>query len=192
VLIGLLCWGVVYALLGQTASPGGPLFSLAVLCIAAHFGGWLMSLTTLPPLIGMLLTGLLLQNVGLVHIAGEYSEVVSVLRYGSYQTGVGQAITSPIRRSVTTRVWECVFTRMFGWLICSFVVYLIVHAFPVRVRDMAQRHITDTQASRDLSSPQWLVLPAIRNFSAGDWSCHLALHLLFVRIAPEQLQLSIR
>jgi len=39
-----------------------------------------MSLTTLPPLIGMLLTGLLLQNVGLVHVAGEYREVVSVLR----------------------------------------------------------------------------------------------------------------
>jgi NhaP-type Na+/H+ or K+/H+ antiporter len=80
VLIGLLCWGVVYALLGQTATPGGQLFGLAVLCIAAHFGGWLMSLTTLPPLIGMLLTGLLLQNIGLVHIAGEYREVVSVLR----------------------------------------------------------------------------------------------------------------
>ena len=107
-LIGLLCWGIVYAVLGKTASPGGQLFSLAILCIAAHFGGWLMSLTTLPPLIGMLLTGLLLQNVGLVQIAGEYSEVVSALRYGSYHTGVGQAITSPICRSVTTRVCVCV------------------------------------------------------------------------------------
>lgn len=80
VLIGLLSWGIVYAVLGDTAVPGGQLFGLAVLCIAAHFGGWLMSLTTLPPLIGMLLTGLLLQNVGLVHIAGEYREVVSQLR----------------------------------------------------------------------------------------------------------------
>ena len=45
-----------------------------------------MSLTTLPPLIGMLLTGLLLQNVGLVHIAGEYREVVSQLRYEGRHT----------------------------------------------------------------------------------------------------------
>ena len=67
-----------------------------------------MSLTTLPPLIGMLLTGLLLQNVGLVHIAEEFREVVSVLRYGSYHAGVGQAIISPIRHSVTTRVCVCV------------------------------------------------------------------------------------
>jgi hypothetical protein len=87
VLIGLLCWGIVYALLGETATPGGSLFGLAIICIAAHFGGWLMSLTTLAPLIGMLLTGLLLQNVGLVHIAEDYREVVSVLRYGNYHTG---------------------------------------------------------------------------------------------------------
>jgi Kef-type K+ transport system membrane component KefB len=82
-LIGLLCWGVVYTLLGETAAPGGQLFGLAVLCIAAHFGGWLMSLTTLPALIGMLMVGILFQNVGLVHIEGEYVEVVSELRYVS-------------------------------------------------------------------------------------------------------------
>lgn len=87
-LIGLLCWGIVYAILGEPAAPGGQLFGLAVLCIAAHFGGWLMSLTTLPPLIGMLLTGLLLQNVGLVHIAGEYREVVSQLRYEIFSPSI--------------------------------------------------------------------------------------------------------
>ena len=90
-----------------------------------------MSLTTLPPLIGMLLTGLLLQNVGLVHIAEEFREVVSVLRYGSYHAGVGQAIISPIRHSVTTRVCLCVCVRAHDWLVRSFVVYLIIHAFPV-------------------------------------------------------------
>ncbi|KDR15092.1 sodium/hydrogen exchanger 9B2 [Zootermopsis nevadensis] len=79
-LIGLLCWGIVYAVLGKTAAPEGQLFGLAVLCIAAHFGGWLMSLTTLPALIGMLMVGILFQNVGLVHIEGEYNEVVTVLR----------------------------------------------------------------------------------------------------------------
>ncbi|XP_032666490.1 sodium/hydrogen exchanger 9B2 isoform X2 [Odontomachus brunneus] len=79
-LLGLLLWGVAYSVIGKDAAPGGPLFGLASLCIAAHFGGWLISLTTLPALIGMLITGLILQNAGLVRIGGEYSVVVSNLR----------------------------------------------------------------------------------------------------------------
>ncbi|XP_033209689.1 sodium/hydrogen exchanger 9B2 isoform X2 [Belonocnema kinseyi] len=79
-LLGLLLWGIVYSIVGEDAAPGHPLFSLAALCIAAHFGGWLISLTTLPALIGMLITGMLLQNVGWVSIEGRYSIVVSNLR----------------------------------------------------------------------------------------------------------------
>ena len=79
-LLGLLLWGIVYSILGEDAAPGGQLFGLAALCIAAHFGGWLFSLTTLPALIGMLITGIILQNVGLVSIQGNYSVVVSNLR----------------------------------------------------------------------------------------------------------------
>lgn len=47
--------------IGETAAPGGQLFSLAVLAVAANFGGWLVSLTTLPRLIGMLAVGILFQ-----------------------------------------------------------------------------------------------------------------------------------
>ncbi|XP_066583918.1 uncharacterized protein [Prorops nasuta] len=79
-LLGFLVWGVVYSIIGKDAAPGGSLFSLAALFIAAHFGGWLFSLTTLPALIGMLLTGIILQNVGLVHIEGSYITVVGNLR----------------------------------------------------------------------------------------------------------------
>ncbi|XP_077261569.1 na[+]/H[+] hydrogen antiporter 1 isoform X1 [Temnothorax americanus] len=79
-LLGLLLWGVVYSVIGNDAAPGGQLFGLAALCIAAHFGGWLISLTTLPALIGMLITGLILQNVGLVNIEGQYTVVISNLR----------------------------------------------------------------------------------------------------------------
>ena len=79
-LLGLLLWGIVYSILGEDAAPGGPLFGLAALCIAAHFGGWLISLTTLPALIGMLMTGIILQNVGWVSIDGRYSIVVSNVR----------------------------------------------------------------------------------------------------------------
>lgn len=79
-LVVLLLWGSAYAVLGDTLAPGGPLFSLAVLTIAAHFGGWLISLTTLPALVGMLLVGILFQNVGLFELNGDFVEVVSVLR----------------------------------------------------------------------------------------------------------------
>lgn len=79
-LLGLLLWGVVYSVIGDDAAPGGQLFGLAALSIAAHFGGWLISLTTLPALIGMLITGLVLQNIGLVSIEGQYTVVVANLR----------------------------------------------------------------------------------------------------------------
>ncbi|XP_018392780.1 PREDICTED: mitochondrial sodium/hydrogen exchanger 9B2 [Cyphomyrmex costatus] len=79
-LLGLLLWGVVYSIIGNDAAPGGQLFGLAAVCIAAHFGGWLFSLTTLPALIGMLITGLILQNVGLVKIEGQYTVVIANLR----------------------------------------------------------------------------------------------------------------
>ncbi|XP_067004153.2 sodium/hydrogen exchanger 9B2 isoform X2 [Anabrus simplex] len=79
-LVGLLTWGIVYCIMGKEAGPGGQLFGLAFLSIAAHFGGWLITLTTLPALIGMLTVGILFQNVGLVEIEGEYVEVVAVLR----------------------------------------------------------------------------------------------------------------
>jgi len=79
-LVVLLLWACVYAVVGPAAGPGGQLFGLALLTIAAHFGGWLVALTTLPALIGMLMVGILFQNVGLYHVSGEYMEVVSVLR----------------------------------------------------------------------------------------------------------------
>ncbi|XP_043288686.1 sodium/hydrogen exchanger 9B2 [Venturia canescens] len=80
-LMGLLIWGIVYCIIGRDAAPGGPLFSLAALSIAAHFGGWIFSLTTLPALIGMLVTGIVMQNAGLVDIGGgHYGSVISNLR----------------------------------------------------------------------------------------------------------------
>lgn len=80
ILTGLLCWGIAYTIIGPSAGPGGPLFYLAVLSITAHFGGWLFSLTTLPALIGMLITGNVLQNTGLIHIEDLPIPIVSTLR----------------------------------------------------------------------------------------------------------------
>lgn len=80
ILVGALLWGIVYCIIGDTAAPGGQLFGLAVLCICANFGGWIATILTLPALVGMLLVGILFQNVGLVHIDEDYKEVCSVLR----------------------------------------------------------------------------------------------------------------
>lgn len=58
---GIIAWLVLYVIVGSSAAPGGHLFGLVVLVVAANFGGFLMSLTSLPRLIGMLATGILLQ-----------------------------------------------------------------------------------------------------------------------------------
>ncbi|XP_044011535.1 sodium/hydrogen exchanger 9B2 isoform X2 [Aphidius gifuensis] len=79
-LLGLMTWGITYAIIGDDAAPGGPLFSIAVLAIIAHFVGWIFSLTTLPALIGMLMTGIVMQNFNLIKIDHKYAPVISVLR----------------------------------------------------------------------------------------------------------------
>nr|XP_023025963.1 sodium/hydrogen exchanger 9B2-like [Leptinotarsa decemlineata] len=80
-LIGLLSWCILYAIVGDIAAPpDGKLFQLILLTISAHIGGWLISLTTLPTLIGMLFTGVLLQNIGVVNIDESFSEICKQLR----------------------------------------------------------------------------------------------------------------
>lgn len=59
--VGVLLWITAYVIIGDSAAPGGQLFGLVVLTVAANFGGWLISLTTLPRLIGMLMVGILFQ-----------------------------------------------------------------------------------------------------------------------------------
>ncbi|XP_066256876.1 sodium/hydrogen exchanger 9B2-like [Euwallacea similis] len=80
-IIGICAWCVLYSIVGETATPpNGILYQIIFLTICSHFGGWLMSLTTLPPLIGMLFTGVLLQNIGFVNINEDFSEINKVLR----------------------------------------------------------------------------------------------------------------
>ncbi|CAG9837794.1 unnamed protein product [Diabrotica balteata] len=75
-LIGLLSWCVLYAIVGESAAPPkGQLFQLILLSISAHFGGWLFGLTTLPALVGMLFTGIALQNLNIVNIDSSFSHL---------------------------------------------------------------------------------------------------------------------
>ncbi|CAG9784496.1 unnamed protein product [Diatraea saccharalis] len=80
-IIGILVWMLVWIIMGDTVAPGGQLFTLAALTIAAHFGGWLMvKVTTLPQLIGMLIVGLVLKNIGFVNFDEHYMKVCSYIR----------------------------------------------------------------------------------------------------------------
>lgn len=54
-----MIWITAYVIIGKSAAPGGQLFGLVVLAVTSHIGGWLISLTTLPRLIGMLLVGII-------------------------------------------------------------------------------------------------------------------------------------
>ncbi|EDW78011.2 uncharacterized protein Dwil_GK24783, isoform A [Drosophila willistoni] len=80
ILIGVLIWVTAFVIIGDSAAPGGQLFGLVVLTVAANFGGYLISLTTLPRLIGMLMVGILFQNVGWVDLDGDFSKVTGHLR----------------------------------------------------------------------------------------------------------------
>lgn len=78
----MLAYIILYAIVGDTAAPpDGVLYQLILLTICSYFGGWLMGLTTFPPLVGMLFTGMLLQNVNVVNIDEEFSEITSEVRY---------------------------------------------------------------------------------------------------------------
>lgn len=79
-LVGGSLWGIVYSVAGSGFMPGSQLFSLAVLFILAYIAGEVVKLIKLPPLLGMLLMGILLRNVGFVHISGVYMEVTASLR----------------------------------------------------------------------------------------------------------------
>jgi len=72
-LLILTLWGAAVAILGPVALPmyepllveiqGGTVFSVLVLVVVAYLGGWLVSLVKLPPLLGMLIVGLILKNI---------------------------------------------------------------------------------------------------------------------------------
>lgn len=77
----LLVWGVAYSVLGDLATPtqaevsmtvrGGAVFTTLLLLVTAIIGGKLVSLVTLPPLLGMLLVGMLLANVPVLKTVGR-------------------------------------------------------------------------------------------------------------------------
>ncbi|XP_067013952.1 sodium/hydrogen exchanger 9B2 [Anabrus simplex] len=79
--LGAAIWGVACALGGEDAfPPHGQLFQLALLSVLAYVAGWIVSFVHLPPLLGMLLTGVLLRNIKVVQFTGSYLLLEGTLR----------------------------------------------------------------------------------------------------------------
>ncbi|CAF4835626.1 unnamed protein product [Pieris macdunnoughi] len=77
----LLIWGILFAEIGEPVSLNGELLSMTLLVIASYLVGWIwLKVTTLPALIGMLLTGILFQNLHLVHMTDTYRQLNQDLR----------------------------------------------------------------------------------------------------------------
>lgn len=70
-LVIVLVWGSLACILGSDAMPGGNLFSLVIVFGCAVVGGKLVSLVNLPPLLGMLVAGILLRSIPVVNVVGD-------------------------------------------------------------------------------------------------------------------------
>ncbi|XP_071453929.1 sodium/hydrogen exchanger 9B2-like isoform X2 [Hetaerina americana] len=80
IILPLLIWGIFYAAIGEDAAPGGNVFAMGLLFGAAAFAGPIAALARLPPLLGMLLMGIFLRNIGFFNITGGFIQLVGVLR----------------------------------------------------------------------------------------------------------------
>ncbi|CAH0381819.1 unnamed protein product [Bemisia tabaci] len=76
IICGLLGWGILYTLFHNEVAPGGQLFSLIFLYLLASYAGYLISFLRLPALLGMLLMGILLRNIGFFDVSGVYKEII--------------------------------------------------------------------------------------------------------------------
>lgn len=76
----LMLWLLLLILLGDQVSPSGDLFRLLVLVLCATIAAPLTALVRLPPLLGMLLAGIVLRSIGFYHISGIYPSIVANLR----------------------------------------------------------------------------------------------------------------
>ncbi|KAK3869187.1 hypothetical protein Pcinc_025491 [Petrolisthes cinctipes] len=84
VLVGVVLLGLVYgffvAIMGDTARPGGNIFSLMVLFVVALVAGAAVTPLKLPPLLGMLVAGILLKSVpGLDYIGKNIDQEWSAI-----------------------------------------------------------------------------------------------------------------
>lgn len=76
----VLLWGLLYSLVHHEVTPRGDLFKILVLVLLAFLVGKVVALARLPPLLGMLITGIALRTSGFYQISGVYKHIVVTLR----------------------------------------------------------------------------------------------------------------
>ena len=77
----LSLWASCISMFGDVAMPPrGTIFILIILIVLAKISGWLFSLIRLPPLLGMLLSGILIKNLPGVQFDGIWTQTSSILR----------------------------------------------------------------------------------------------------------------
>lgn len=81
--IMMLAWLLSVLLVGAEALPGGGLFTLLAVLAVGQMVGEATQVVGLPPLIGMLVTGVVARSMDLYLVSGVYVQVVTVLRYSS-------------------------------------------------------------------------------------------------------------
>jgi Kef-type K+ transport system membrane component KefB len=74
-------WGNAFVILGHAAGPDGQLFRIGVLGVAAYLAGFVVHTIGLPPLLGMLLVGIVLRNTRTVVLSGRYLLLAADLRF---------------------------------------------------------------------------------------------------------------
>jgi len=78
-----IAWTLLYVNISPElmAMPGGSLASIFVLYVTGTVAGWLITkVGGLPPLLGMMLAGIALQNSGLYNVTGWCFHLVSTMR----------------------------------------------------------------------------------------------------------------
>jgi len=81
VILALTLWGATFLLLGSVAAPpNGSIFWIMVIVVFAVLLGKLVSLARLPPLLGMLVAGLVVKNIPGVGFDSHWAGISSALR----------------------------------------------------------------------------------------------------------------
>ncbi|XP_030025363.1 sodium/hydrogen exchanger 9B2 isoform X1 [Manduca sexta] len=124
----LLTWGILYAGLGEAIGLKGELLGMALLVISAYLVGWLwLKLTTLPALIGMLLTGILFQNLQLVQMTDAYRKLNQDLRKIALViilTRAGLGLDAAVMKRHYAAVLQL---GLLPWLVECFAIGILTH-----------------------------------------------------------------
>ncbi|XP_075213979.1 sodium/hydrogen exchanger 9B2-like isoform X2 [Lycorma delicatula] len=75
-----LIWLLLYCIFGEEVKVEGRLFQILFLILTSYIVGQLVLFIHLPPLLGMLITGIAFRTSGYYNISGVYTEIVIVLR----------------------------------------------------------------------------------------------------------------